>query len=331
MTSAPPDHGPRSFDPDRVRPEQLTAPASSPSEVTPGPPAETVPAKPSLLVRLLVGALGLGIGVFLVAEMVATVQLAAQLPSPASIAIAVASLAGVGLLAILTLRQILAVAALGRIDALRRDSAKLLLAPDRDADRRVFTGLHRLYAHRRDTEWVYRSYVEARDDTGGAGDRLALFEQTVLGSVDRQATAIIIDNARRTALFTAISPFTALDMMLTAWRAAATVQRLSVLYGGRPGTTGTIILLRRVFAQVAIAGALEATNEMTAELLGGGVSARISTRLGQGVVNGLFMIRLGLATLDQCRPVPFTRLAKPTTLDLGRRALTDLTGGRDRR
>ena len=56
----------------------------------------------------------------------------------------------------------------------------------------------------------------------------------------------------------------------------------------------------------------------------GGITARVSTRIGQGVVNGLFMIRLGLGAMDACRACTFRRVARPKVLDLARRSLSVL-------
>ena len=49
------------------------------------------------------------------------------------------------------------------------------------------------------------------------------------------------------------------------------------------------------------------------QVLGHGIAARISTRLGEGVINGILTSRIGLSAIDVCRPLPFV-FAKPPRL-----------------
>ncbi|MBZ0215233.1 MAG: DUF697 domain-containing protein, partial [Fimbriimonadaceae bacterium] len=48
------------------------------------------------------------------------------------------------------------------------------------------------------------------------------------------------------------------------------------------------------------------------QVFGHGVAAKLSARLGSGVLNGLFTARIGLAALAISRPLPFQTLAPPT-------------------
>jgi putative membrane protein len=51
-------------------------------------------------------------------------------------------------------------------------------------------------------------------------------------------------------------------------------------------------------------------------MLGHGIAAKLSSRLGEGLLNGLLTARLGLATVDVTRPLPFTALPRPVLSDL---------------
>jgi putative membrane protein len=51
-------------------------------------------------------------------------------------------------------------------------------------------------------------------------------------------------------------------------------------------------------------------------MLGHGVAAKVSARLGEGVLNGLLTARLGLAAIEVSRPLPFAALPKPAVSDL---------------
>ena len=52
------------------------------------------------------------------------------------------------------------------------------------------------------------------------------------------------------------------------------------------------------------------------QMLGHGVAAKLSARLGEGVLNGLLTARLGLAAMDVARPLPFAALPKPALSDI---------------
>ena len=50
-------------------------------------------------------------------------------------------------------------------------------------------------------------------------------------------------------------------------------------------------------------------------MLGHGMAAKLSQRLGEGVLNGLLTARRGLAAIDGTRPLPFTTLSRPALGD----------------
>jgi hypothetical protein len=52
------------------------------------------------------------------------------------------------------------------------------------------------------------------------------------------------------------------------------------------------------------------------QLVGQGLAARLSARLGEGVLNGLMTARFGLAALSVCRPLPFVEAQPPTLADV---------------
>jgi len=51
-------------------------------------------------------------------------------------------------------------------------------------------------------------------------------------------------------------------------------------------------------------------------MLGHGLAAKVSARLGEGVLNGLLTARLGLAAIEVTRPLPFAALPPPTLTDV---------------
>jgi putative membrane protein len=96
------------------------------------------------------------------------------------------------------------------------------------------------------------------------------------------------------------------------------IRQLARLYGGRPGTLGMIALTRHVVAHLAITGGVAASDSLIQQMLGHGVAAKLSQRLGEGMLNGLLTARLGLAAIEVTRPMPFTALPRPALADLAR-------------
>ena len=94
----------------------------------------------------------------------------------------------------------------------------------------------------------------------------------------------------------------------------AVVQR----FAGRPGTLGLIRLMRHVIAHLAVTGGMAASDSLIQQMLGHGIAAKLSARLGEGLLNGLLTARLGLAAIDVTRPLPFAALPRPALSDLAR-------------
>jgi putative membrane protein len=77
-----------------------------------------------------------------------------------------------------------------------------------------------------------------------------------------------------------------------------------------------IKLMRHVIAHLAVTGGMAASDSLIQQVLGHGVAAKLSARLGEGILNGLLTARLGLAAVDVTRPLPFSALPRPVLSDL---------------
>ena len=227
-------------------------------------------------------------------------------------------------LVLLVLREIAALGRLRRVDELRRLGERAVAEADRATVDQAVGALEKLYARRADASWTLARFQERRADAVDPADLLVLFEAEVLRPLDEQATAAIARTAKITAVVTAISPFAAVDILLTAWRNLAMVRQLAGIYGGRPGLAGTVKLMRRIFLHLALTGGMEAGDGLAGEMLGGGVAAKLSARLGQGVVNGLLTARVGIAAVRFCRPLPFLNAPKPKVRDMAATIADDL-------
>lgn len=229
---------------------------------------------------------------------------------------------GLGLIAVIALavlmacvREIAGLMRLSRLTHLRRAARAALAERDATAAAEVTGRITALYAGRDDLRWGLQRMREHADDIIDPPDRLRLIERDVLAVLDREAGRLIAFAARRVAVLTAVTPAAGLDMALVAWQNLKLLRQLARLYGGRPGTLSTLRLARMVIAHLVVAGGLALTDGLVQQLIGRGLMGRLSSRFGEGAVNGILTARIALAALDVIRPVPFVDRSPPKLAD----------------
>ena len=99
------------------------------------------------------------------------------------------------------------------------------------------------------------------------------------------------------------------------FEAGRLIRRLAELYGGRPGTLGFFRLARDVLAHLAVTGSIAVGDSFVQQIVGHGLAARLSAKLGEGVVNGMMTARIGLAAMETARPLPFSAARRPGMSD----------------
>lgn len=146
--------------------------------------------------------------------------------------------------------------------------------------------------------------------------RLRIVERELLEPLDREATRLVAEAARRVSMVTAISPRAAIDLAVVFGTAVRLIRRIAELYGGRPGTFGMIKLTRHVLAHMALTGGMAAGDTILDQLVGQGLAAKLSAKLGEGVLNGLLTARLGITAIAVTRPLPYIGAPRPDVRDL---------------
>ena len=149
---------------------------------------------------------------------------------------------------------------------------------------------------------------------------LQLFEVTVLTNIDTAAELQIRQAAMQTGVAVALSPFALADMVLVLWRGALMLRELSVLYGAPVGRLRSLAMIKQFVKTVFFTGAAEIAVDVGADLVGAELSGRLSARLGQGVLAGVMVARLGRFAQQQLRPLP----AAVNDKSLVKQVLTDL-------
>src|SRR5262249_23518829 len=228
---------------------------------------------------------------------------------------ALAAIAVVALLAIIT-REALGLARLAAIDSVRDRTAAILRSDDRAAGRALGRDL---IALTRRMPRLARARARLQDHLGDiidGRDLVRLSERELMAPLDEEARRLVGAAAKRVSVVTAVSPRAAVDMLFVMVTALGLVRRLALLYGGRPGTLGLFKLLRYTVSHIAVTGGMAASDSLIQQVIGHGVVARLSARLGEGVLNGLLTARLGLAAIEATRPLPFTALRQPALNDI---------------
>ena len=147
-------------------------------------------------------------------------------------------------------------------------------------------------------------------------DLVRLAERDLMAPLDAEARRMIVAASKRVSLATAISPRAVVDMLFVLINALGLVRRLAVIYGARPGALGVLKLFRQIISHLAVTGGVAVSDSLLQQVIGHGVAARLSARLGEGMINGLLTARLGLLALDEVRPLPFAELPRPALNDL---------------
>ncbi|HEX7789703.1 MAG TPA: TIGR01620 family protein [Afipia sp.] len=266
--------------------------------------------------------LGLGLGISNLVE-----DLFNRSTSLGYIGLAFAILAVVALVVIIA-REALSLARLETIEKLHARANAVLLSDDRKESDTIVRDLLKI-AHDNPRLARARAALEehGRDIIDGA-DMVRLAERELMTPLDQEARRLISSAAQRVSIVTAVSPGAVIDMLFVFAAALRLVRQLARLYGGRPGTLGLIRLMRHVIAHLAVTGGMAASDSLIQQVLGHGIAAKLSARLGEGLLNGLLTARLGLAAVDVTRPLPFAALPRPVLSDLAKDLLRR-AGGED--
>jgi putative membrane protein len=138
-----------------------------------------------------------------------------------------------------------------------------------------------------------------------------LYARLVQPVLDGQARREISQSAAESALMIAVSPLALVDMGFIAWRNLRLVNRIASLYGIELGYYSRIRLFRLVLLNIAFAGATELVREIGMDWISQDLAARLSARAAQGIGAGLLTARLGVKTMELCRPLPWLEGDKP--------------------
>lgn len=280
-------------------------------------PAAVAPSKRkfswgSLFVAGLSGFLALAAGVWVENTISALMN---QNPALGYAALVCAAIAAFALLVMLAqvLRDILRER---KVESLRERGAGLLVGGTTDAAKALAGELSGLYKGRAQTAQGRAELEAALPQLFAPRDVLTVAERSLLAPLDKQAQEQIAIAARRVSLVTAVSPRALVDVLFVLVACSRLLRSIAGIYAGRPGALGLLRLARQVLNHLVLTGGMAAGDAVIQQVLGQGLAARLSAKLGEGVINGMLTARIGLAALAVCRPLPFVEAPPPTLSDV---------------
>ncbi|QFU15969.1 YcjF family protein [Microvirga thermotolerans] len=262
----------------------------------------------SALTGLIVLALGLAVEKLIV-------DLYAVAPWLGWVALGLAAVAALAFLAFIG-REVRGIWREQTIERLREAAVDALAVKDHKGAKAIVSELLNLYGGRASAVRGSARLMNAMEEIIDADDRLAMAERELLAPLDAQAKRAIAGAAKQVSLVTAVSPRAIVDVAFVIFAAVRLLRTLARIYGGRPGLFGFLRLAKAAFNHLAVTGGMAVGDSLLQQVLGLGLAARISAKLGEGVLNGLMTARFGLAALSVCRPLPFIREEAPKIGDV---------------
>lgn len=275
------------------------------------PPPAFPPKRRSRLAAIFLGAFGvlvsLAVGLW-------TDQLVRELFQRAEwlgwLAAGMALVAAAALLIILV-REMLALSRLASVEKLRSRALDAIVRDDSKAARAVVDELSALVASKPDTAAGRRALADLQGEIIDGANLVRIAEAEILGPLDARAKIMVLDAAKRVSLVTAVSPRALVDIAYVVFESGRLIRRLS---RGLRRKAGNARLLPAGPKRARASGRDRRDGRRRrhrAPARRPGLAARLSAKLGEGVVNGMMTARIGIAAMEAARPLPFTALKRP--------------------
>lgn len=208
-------------------------------------------------------------------------------------------------------REVLAIMRLSAVQHLKQAAIDALAERKPAKARSVVTQLVALTVDKPETARGRAAIADMEGEIVDGPQLLSFAEAELLAPLDVQARRLILNASKRVSIVTAVSPRAIVDLAYVLYESSRLVRAMATLYGGRPGALGLMRLFRDVIAHLAVTSSIAVGDSLVQQLVGHGVASRLSTRLGEGVINGLMTARIGIAAMDLCRPLPFRAVKRP--------------------
>lgn len=240
-------------------------------------------------------------------------------------------LAGLSLVALLVVaaRELSALRRLGSAVTLRAATEEAYAAGTDAAARDFVSKISSFYRHDPGTAGARTALEGYTREIIDGSDLLRLAERELLKPKDDQARALIASASSKVAMVTTLSPRAWVDVGFVLFQGVRLISQLATVYSGRPGGFAIWRLSARVLTHLAVTGGVAVAQDAISQFIGAGLAGRLSSKLGEGVLNGVLTARVGLSAIAVCRPMPFRACAAPELSDVAG-SLLSLKGSKEK-
>lgn len=228
-------------------------------------------------------------------------------------------------LVVLIVREVAAVWKLGSVVKLRAAADDAFASHDRGKAKAFIDSIVAFYAKDAGSARARAALTEHARAIIDPPDLVNLAEREMLRAKDNEARAAIASAASKVAMVTTISPRAWVDIGFVLAQSVRLIRRIATIYSGRPGGLALWRLSARVATHLAITGGIAVAHDAIGQVLGAGLVARLSSKLGEGVLNGVLTARVGLSAIAVCRPMPFRALEAPGLSEVAGSLMTGKT------
>lgn len=127
-------------------------------------------------------------------------------------------------------------------------------------------------------------------------------KEKIINDLDKQATQQVYSSAKEVSLFTAFVPGSALDSLAVIFSSLKLMKKIFHIYGFRTNLFTSLLVMRKILENASIAALVEYADDSVTDLFGNSLLSKISTKVAQGVGNGLLMLRVGNILIQSARP-----------------------------
>lgn len=208
-------------------------------------------------------------------------------------------------------------------DIRQRADHALKQSSDLELARKTVRHLLAVYSNREDTRPGCQLVDKKLKNIFPGASLIDFAEQEVLTELDDRAKQVISTTALRVATETTFMPWPLGDGLLVFLGSMQMFRRIAQIYGSRPGVVASWTLSRKVLAQLVVAGGLSMGGQWLGKAVGKGLPLLLP--IGEGVTNGVLLIRSGVTAMELCRPLPFHAHQCPSVFDLIREIFSELS------
>lgn len=170
--------------------------------------------------------------------------------------------------------------------------------------------IKQLYSGTPKRNWILSRLKDQETTIMDGRELIELIDVEIGAPLDKEVQKIISDTAKKVSIITAVAPGPFIDMAAVTVLNISMIRKIAAIYGVRPGLWGLSRLGRNVLAHLALSGGIAMTSDLLQPIIGSGIAAKLSKKLGEGMFNGALTIRIGISAQEITRPIPHITASK---------------------